>query len=142
MENFKFNVDGRTLAYYELTDSQLVELIENENTTEEERKFLTEKLIQNYKYKLCPKNGENDDDVFFNFFSSFVNGRMHSKKHVAERMSKDHRYLQSEMFKLCLEYIKILAENADKGYYDPRNEWACKTSKLMIDHLKSIDWYI
>ena len=57
-------------------------------------------------------------------------------KDVAEKMAKDHRYLQSEMFKVCLEYIEILAENADKGYYDGRNKWACETAKKMVNNLK------
>jgi RPA family protein len=46
------------------------------------------------------------------------------------------------MFKVCLEYIKILAENANNGRYDARNEWSCKTAKVMIDHLKEIDYWI
>jgi hypothetical protein len=44
------------------------------------------------------------------------------------------------MFKVCLEYIKVLAENCEKGWYDPRNKYAAETSKEIIDHLKEIDY--
>ena len=83
---------------------------------------------------------ENDDDVFVRGFSDFVNGKINSKRRVAELMSQEHRYLQSEMFKVCLEYIKKLAENCEKDWYDGRNEYACKTSKMIIDHFKEIDY--
>ena len=55
-------------------------------------------------------------------------------------MAREHRYLQQEMFKVCLEYVKILAQNAENGRFDPRNEWACKASKYMIEGLKSVDY--
>jgi hypothetical protein len=52
----------------------------------------------------------------------------------------EHRYLQNEMFKVCLEYIKQLAENCENGWYDPRNKYACETSKKIIDYFKEIDY--
>jgi hypothetical protein len=52
----------------------------------------------------------------------------------------EHRYLQNEMFKVCLEYIKKLADNCEKGYYDPRNEYAAETSKKIIDYFKEINY--
>jgi len=101
-----------------------------------------EKAYQRFKYDLCARKneGEDSDDVFARFFGNFVNGKCHSKKKVAEKMSCEHRYLQNEMFKVCLEYIKKLAENCEKGYYDPRNKYACETSKKIIDYFKEIDY--
>ena len=34
-----------------------------------------------------------------------------------------------------MEYLKELAKNHRKGYYDPRNEWACKVARVAIDAL-------
>ena len=44
------------------------------------------------------------------------------------------------MFKVCLEYIKLLAENCEKGWFDPRNQYAVQTSKKIIDYFKEIDY--
>ena len=43
-------------------------------------------------------------------------------------MANEHRYLQNEMFKVCLAYIKQLAKAYENNSYDLRNEWACMTS--------------
>ena len=51
------------------------------------------------------------------------------------------RFIQ-EKFKVCLEYIKVLAENYQKGYYDPRNEWACQTSDKIVKAMEKEHWYI
>jgi hypothetical protein len=55
-------------------------------------------------------------------------------------MCREHRYLQNEMFKVCFEFIKMLAENCENGRFDPRNEYAAQTSKKIIDYLKEIDY--
>ena len=136
----KFTIDGREYEDYQLSNEQIVKLIESGTLMGAEKAFLTEKAYERFKYDLCPKCGENTDDVFARFFGNFVNGKLHSKKHVAEVMCREHRYLQNEMFKVCLEYIKLLAENCEKGRFDPRNEYAAKTSKKIIDFFKEIDY--
>jgi hypothetical protein len=103
-------------------------------------KALLKQILSRFEYDSCTESGESNDELFARQFSNFVNGKMRSPKDVAKKMSHDHRYLQSEMFKVCMEYIKILANNAENGYYDPRNEYACKTSEKMIDYLKEIDY--
>jgi hypothetical protein len=59
-------------------------------------------------------------------------------KKAAKKMSCDHRYLQNEMFKVFIEYIKILAENYENGFFDNRNVYACETSKTIIDCFNEI----
>lgn len=135
MASKKFNIDGREYCDYQLSNEQIVQLIEG-MTSMSEKAFLKEKAYARFKYDLCKHNGEENENVFVRFFSNFVNGKCGSKKRVAELMACEHRYLQNEMFKVCLEYIKKLAENCEKGYYDPRNEYACKTSKMIIDNFK------
>ena len=138
----KFTIDGREYEDYQLSNAQIVRLIEGDTLISNERSLLLERVYQRFKYGLCPREneGENNDDVFARFFGNFVNGKCHSKKKVAEKMCKEHRYLQNEMFKVCLEYIKKLAENCENGWYDPRNEYACETSKKIIDYFKEIDY--
>lgn len=89
---------------------------------------------------------EKDIEFAKTTLSDFVNGGMSSPKTVAAQMSLDHRYLQSEMFKICLEYIKILAMNYQNGRFDGRNEWTCSlandivASTPNISDLTEYDW--
>lgn len=99
------------------------------------RADVVEQIIKNFGYDLCLKPGETKDEWFGRTFGNFVNGQMCSKRKVAEAMAKEHRYLQGQMFKVCLEYMKVLAESYDKNWYDPRNEYACKTSKRIVEFL-------
>lgn len=138
----KYKINNREYETYELSNKQIIDLLKTDNNlTEEERKELTDKVIERFEYENCPHdNGENDDNVFVRQFSTYVNGKCHSKKKTAELMAQEHRYLQNEMFKVCLEYIKKLAENRKIGMYDPRNEYACKAAEYMIDGLISADY--
>lgn len=141
MASKKFTIDGREYESYQLSNEQIVRLIKNDTKAcSEDRDFLMEKVLQRFEYDLCPKCGENTDDVFARFFGNFVNGKLHSKKHVAEVMCREHRYLQNEMFKVCLAYIEELANCYECGRFDPRNEYAAKTSKKIIDYFKEIDY--
>lgn len=96
-------------------------------------------ILNRFECDSCQREGESADELFARQFGDFVNGKMCSPKEVAKKMATDHRYLQQEMFKVCLEYIKILAENGAKGWCDPRNEWACKTSESIIKLLDEND---
>ena len=132
----KFNINGRETEDYYLSNNEMIDLLESNKLTEEEKKFLTDKVIQRFKYELCKQSGETNDDVFVRQFSNFVNGKMYSRDRVAELMANEHRYLQNVMFRVFLSYAKKLAENAEKGYYDGRNEYAVLTSKKIVDYLK------
>ena len=141
MASKKFTIDGREYESYQLSNEQIVRLIKDDSKAcSEDRDFLMEKVLERFEYDLCKRGGETSDDVFARFFGNFVNGKLHSKKHVAEMMCREHRYLQNEMFKVCLEYIKKLAENCEKGWFDPRNKYAVETSKKIIDYFKEIDY--
>ena len=141
MASKKFTIDGREYDSYQLSNEQILRLIKDDTKAcSEDRDFLMEKVLERFEYDLCPKSGENMDDVFARFFGNFVNGKLNSKKHVAEVMCREHRYLQNEMFKVCLEYIKKLAENCENGWFDPRNEYAAKTSKAIIDFFKETNY--
>jgi len=138
----KFIIDNRKVEDYNLSNNEMIDLLNSQSTTDEEKEQLKNLIVSRFQYNLCGYAGETEDDVFARFFANFVNGRMHSKRKVAEKMANDHRYLQSEMFKVCLEYIKVLAEHNEKGRYDGRNELACKTSGKIIELLKAENYYI
>ena len=135
----KFKVDGRELESYQLTNEEIVSLIKGDLITSDGKTHLLNQVLERFEYGMCRRDNETEDDVFARQFGNFVNGKMRSKTRVAEKMSYDHRYLQNEMFKVCMAYISKLAENCEKNYYDGRNEYACKTSKIIIDHLKEIN---
>lgn len=139
-EIMKFNIDGREVEDYQLTNKQLLKLVRSENITSEEKEFLTSKIVDRFEYDLCPNEGENEDDVFVRFFSNFVNGKMRDKRHVAHMMANEHRYLQQEMFKVCMAYIEELKERYAKGCYDARNQYACETSDKIIKGLIEQNW--
>ena len=134
----KFTIDGREYEDYQLSNEQIVRLLEGDyEVTDIGHDLLMKKVYERFKNTCCPRNGETNDDVFARFFGDFVNGKCCSKKKVAERMCRDHRYLQNEMFKVCLEFIKVLSDNYANGCFDGRNEYACKSSNEIVEHLKS-----
>ena len=131
----KFKVDGRKLAAYQLSNEQIVRLLDSEDITDMGYDFLMEKVLERFKNECCPQYGETNDNVFVRSFSRFVNGRCGNKEKVAELMCNEHRYLQTQMFYVCLAYIRKLAENMEKGNFDLRNMYACQTAKQMIEAL-------
>lgn len=135
----KFKINNREVESYQLSNNEVLELFTNPSTTDEEKEALNSIIIDRFTSDLCKNPGETEDDVFARFFGNFVNGRLCSRQKVAERMCTEHRYLQQEMFKVCLEYIKNLAENYGKGYYDERNKWSCETSSLIVEAMNKID---
>jgi hypothetical protein len=142
MEKKTFLVDGRELASYQLSNEELANLVRSEATSEEDKTFLMDCVLSRFEHDSCKRNGESNEDLFARQFSDFVNGKCYDMKKLAEAMACDHRYLVQEKFKVCLEYIKKLAENCDKGYFDARNEWACKTSKAIVESCREKDIWI
>lgn len=66
------------------------------------------------------------DKEFAKEFENFVNGRMRSADDTGMELSRAHRYLQQQMFKVFIGFMRQLAHNYRKGYYDDRNEWASR----------------
>ena len=132
----KFEIEGREYEDYQLSNEQIVRLLEGDyEVTDMGHDFLMEKVLERFKNECCPKYGETNDNVFVRSFSRFVNGRCGNKEKVAELMCNEHRYLQTQMFYVCLAYIRKLAENMEKGNFDLRNMYACQTAKQMIEAL-------
>ena len=67
------------------------------------------------------------DKEFAQMFENFVNGRMRSAEDTGMVLATAHRYLQ-QMFKVFIGFMRQLAHNYQKGYYDDRNEWASRVA--------------
>lgn len=136
----KFTIDGREYEAYELSNEQIVKLLEKEPNGSEKRNALTEIMIGRFKYNLCAKSGEDNNDVFAHFFSNYVNRCPNNFKKAASVMGREHRYLQNEMFKVCMAYIKVLKEAYKEKQYDGRNEYAVKTANMILSFLDAEKW--
>ena len=138
----KFTINGREYEDYQLSNEQIASLVDGGTLMRDEKAFLMEKAYERFKHECCARNGESRDELFARNFSDYVNRCPNDFKKAASAMGRDHRYLQSEMFKLCIEYFKVL----DKAYldsrYDARNEWAVKTANEALCLLKAEDWVI
>jgi hypothetical protein len=118
----------------------MVRLANSKELSDADKAFIKDKIVERFMNDCCARCGEDNNDVFARQFSDYVNRCPNDFKKAAKRMSMEHRYLQNEMFKVCLEYIKKLAENCENGYYDPRNKYAAETSKKIIDFFNEIDY--
>lgn len=140
--NMKFEIDGRQYEDYQLSNQQIVGLIESNRINEEERNFLMKKVLGRFKHECCPKEGEGRDELFAERFSDYVNACPNNFKKAAKKMACQHRYLQQEMFKVCIEYFKELEEAYINERYDGRNEWAVRTAANALKMLRSANLII
>ena len=82
------------------------------------------------------------DMAFAQEFAKFVNGSMSSPDQTGRELTKAHRYLQQQMFKVFLGFMKQLAHNYQQGRYDDRNEWASRLSAEAYQRLIECDLII
>lgn len=75
------------------------------------------------------------DKAFAQEFTNFVNGRMCSADKTGKELTKAHRYLQQQMFRVFIGFMRQLALNYQKGSYDQRNEWASRLAATAYDRL-------
>ena len=73
--------------------------------------------------------------------SNMVNVTTFSPLQVGVELTTDHRYLVNEEFKMFLHFVGQLSRNYEKGYYDDRNEFACKCAKTIVNALENADLY-
>ena len=129
-------INGKAVSLYKLSEEELVRHAESSNMSDKAKLALLKEIKERFKSACCKQEGETSDDVFARTLSRFVNGRCVSKERTASLMAKDHRYLQQQVFLLFMEYVRILADNYRKGWFDARNEWSCRTSASIIDLLE------
>ncbi|MBS5552997.1 MAG: sulfide:quinone reductase [Bacteroides sp.] len=79
------------------------------------------------------------DKAFAKTFADFVNGSMFSPDQTGRELPRAHRYLQQQMFKVFLGFMKQLAYNYQQGRYDDRNEWASRLSAEAYQRLIECD---
>ncbi len=142
----KFTIKGHEYEDYQLSNEQIVDLLDDERNVEEltesGREFLMKKVYERFKHDACARKGEGKDELFARQFSEYVNRCPNDFKKAAEKMGRDHRYLQNEMFKVCLEYFKVLEQAYLNDCYDERNKWAVRTASKALSLLRAEDWAI
>ena len=79
------------------------------------------------------------DKAFAQEFANFVNGRMCSAKNTGRELARAHRYLQQQIFKVFIGFMRQLAYNYQKGTYDDRNEWASRLASEAYTRLIESD---
>lgn len=79
------------------------------------------------------------DKAFAQEFANFVNGRMCSAENTGRELTRAHRYLQQQMFKVFVGFMRQLAYNYQKGTYDDRNEWSSRLASKAYTHLIESD---
>ncbi len=75
------------------------------------------------------------DKAFAREFTKFVNGRMCSADKTGKELTRAHRYLQQQMFKVFVGFMRQLAINYQNGMYDERNKWASQLATAAYDRL-------
>lgn len=75
------------------------------------------------------------DKAFAQEFANFANGRMCSAERTGRELTKAHRYLQQQMFKVCIGFMRQLAINYQRGFYDERNKWVSHLAAVAYDRL-------
>ena len=131
----KFFVNGREKEWFYLTNRELVDLLKDEKTSEEDKKYLNDMLLIRFERDNCPDVGEDEHNVFAKQISNFVNGKCHDMEKTARLMANDQRYVVQERFKLFIAFAKELSQDFFKGAYDPRNQWACSKSVEIMNKL-------
>lgn len=56
------------------------------------------------------------DEAFAQEFANFVNGRMCSADKTGRELTRAHRYLQQQMFKVFIGFMRQLAHNYQNGF--------------------------
>lgn len=62
--------------------------------------------------------------------SQAINSSQFRRKEYFDTFKNEHRYLQSEMFELCLYLIREMAK--DSYLTDGRNEWCQRKAKEIV----------
>lgn len=75
------------------------------------------------------------DKAFAQEFANFVNGRMCSADQTGKELTRAHRYLQQQMFKVFICFMRQLAYNYKQGACDERNAWASQLASEAYTHL-------
>ena len=65
--------------------------------------------------------------------SNFVNGMGNDKRGFVEGVTKEHRFLQQEMFDLFFSCMLEWSTYYEEDNYDGRNEHACKLSNEIME---------
>jgi len=82
-----------------------------------------------------------DGSELAKLFMDLVNSMGSRSEDFSEVVTREHRYLQQEAFNMFLSCIQKWQRAYLDDRFDPRNEYACKASKVMFDALRDNGLY-
>lgn len=82
-----------------------------------------------YQRNLYWANNQTNPVLFICMIDTLLS--LSSQALISTRLS----YLQQQMFKVCIGFIRQLALNYQKGCYDERNKWASHLAAMAYDRL-------
>ena len=72
---------------------------------------------------------------------AIVNNMSFNTLETGVKLTRIHRYLVNELFKMFVHFAGQLARRYDNGTYDGRDSYACECSRIIIDALKEKEKY-
>lgn len=129
---------GEEKEIWYFSNEDLVETYNDPSTDETTKQMCLDRIIERFTTNCCPRQGEGTDELMARNISDYVNRSPKNFEKCAEQMANEHRYLQGEMFDLCIKFIKKLALNYDSSNYDGRNQYACEKSKEICEKIAYI----
>lgn len=70
-----------------------------------------------------------------------VNNMSFNTLETGVKLTRIHRYLVNELFKMFVHFAGQLARRYDNGSYDGRDSYACECSRIIIDALAEKEKY-
>lgn len=103
----------------------------NSNFSDEEAKPIVN-LINAYKHNTY-ENWEDRHEMYRDIVDSMVNDCGFQDKKLAEKMANNHPTLQQNFMRMCVYFIK---EMANKSYCDDRNRASVEFAKSVLDNVE------
>lgn len=120
-------------------NNELVEAVSTKlPQMDDETQKLIEKLIQEYEWRTF-KEWSDKDKFNADFVEHMVNDCGFDEQIVAEKMAFNHPTLQQSFMRLCMTFIKLMAE---KAHFDARNENSVKMAKRIMEAVTDTVTYL
>ena len=128
------------------TAEKVLGTLKMENRITDDEYYAIKKSLEDAKYNICesvyPIDKRTDGEVLGCLVEDAVNSSCFDKDGFVEWLTtRAHRYLQSEIFKIVLTYIKTYAD-MDNRYFDGRNDWILEYANKIIEGCPEIFTYI
>lgn len=97
----------------------------------DEQKVALRELVSEYEY-ITYKESSDRHEFYRNIVDDMVNDMAFEDRKLAEKMANNHPTLQQSFMRMCVYFIKCMAE---KTYYDDRNKASVEYAKAVVDNV-------